>query len=173
MVFQVECRFVDENVYLAPNSGVGCRRAAQIIRVLKKASLVGASDTKDLLSESCAFYKKLYSAEVFGQEAQDGFLNDVIPRLSNDARDLCEGELTEEELRKAVLSMEKDKSPGIDGLTSNFYKHFWPLLGTNLTRVFSNAFLARRLSVSQRRGIIALLLKRAIEQYLRTGGQSL
>ena len=167
MVFPVECRFVDENVYLAPNSGVGCRRAAQIIRVLKKESLVGASDTKDLLSESCAFHKKLYSAEVFGQEAQDGFLNDVIPILSNDARDLCEGELTEEELRKAVLS------PGIDGLTSIFYKHFWPLLGKNLTRVFSNAFLARRLSVSQRRGIIALLLKRAIEQYLRTGGQSL
>ena len=135
--------------------------------------MVGASDTKHLLSESCAFYKKLYSAKVFGQEAQDWFLNDVIPRLSNDARDLCEGGLTEEELRKAVLSMENDKSPGIDGLTSNFYKHFWPLLGKNLTRVFSNAFLARRLSVSQRCGIIALLLKRAIEQYLRTGGQSL
>ena len=78
------------------------------------------SDTKGSLSESCAFYKKLYSAEVCGQEAQDGFLNDAIPRLPDDARDLCEGELTEEQLRKAVLLMENDKSPGIDGLTSNF-----------------------------------------------------
>ena len=55
-----------------------------------------------------------------GQEAQDGFLHDAIPRLPDDARDLSEGELTEEELRKAVMSMENDKSPGIDGLTSNF-----------------------------------------------------
>ena len=91
----------------------------QTIRVHKKEGLVGVSDTKDSLSESCAFYKKLYSAEVCGQEAQDGFLNDAIPRLPDDAPDLCEGELTEETLRKAVMSKE-NKSPGIDGLTSNF-----------------------------------------------------
>ena len=49
----MECRFIDENVYLAPNSWVCCRRAAQTIRVLKKESLVGASDTKGLLSVLC------------------------------------------------------------------------------------------------------------------------
>ena len=102
--------------YLSLNSGVGCRRADQTIRVLKKESLVGVSDTKGSLSEYCEFYKKLYSAEVCGQEAQDGFLHDAISRLPDDARDLSEGELTEEELRKAVMSMENDKSPGIDGL---------------------------------------------------------
>ena len=63
------------------------------------------------------FIKKLYSAEVCGQEAQDGFLNDAIPRLPDDEPDLCEGELTEEALRKAVMSKE-NKSPGIDGLTA-------------------------------------------------------
>ena len=31
------------------------------------------------------------------------------------------GELTEEELRKAVISLENDKSPGIDGLTANYF----------------------------------------------------
>ena len=66
------------------------------------------------------FIKKLYSAEVCGQKAQDGFLQDAIPRSPDDARDLCEGELTEEELRKAIMSMENHKSPGIDGLASNF-----------------------------------------------------
>ena len=58
MAFPVELRFVDGNVYLAPISGVGCPRADQTIRVHKKESLVGVSDTKDSLSESCAFYKK-------------------------------------------------------------------------------------------------------------------
>ena len=63
--------------------------------------------------------------------------------------------------------MENDKSPGIDGLTSNFYKHFWPLFGNSLTRVFNYAFLAGRLSVSQRRGIITLLFKKGDRTLLK------
>ena len=43
-------------------------------------------------------------------------LCDAIPRLTEEESTLCEGELTEEELRKAVISLENDKSPGIDGL---------------------------------------------------------
>ena len=40
------------------------RRADHTIRVLSKESLDTVSDTKGLLSESYAFYKKLYSVEV-------------------------------------------------------------------------------------------------------------
>ena len=143
------------------------RRADQTIRVLTKESLDTVSDTKGLLSESYAFYKKLYSAEEGDEEAQEVFLNDALPRLPDDACELCEGELSEEELRIAALSMENDKSPGIDGLTSNFYKHFWPLFGNSLTRVFNYAFLAGRLSVSQRRGIITLLFKKGDRTLLK------
>ena len=56
--------------------------------------------------------------------AHETFFNAAIPNLPEDACNSCEGELTEEELRKAVTAMELDKSPGIDGLTTNFYKHF-------------------------------------------------
>ena len=101
------------------------------------------------------------------EEAQEVFLNDALPRLPDDACELCEGELSEEELRIAALSMENDKSPGIDGLTSNFYKYFWPLFGNSLTRVFNYAFLAGRLSASQRRGIITLLFKKGDRTLLK------
>ena len=33
-----------------------------------------------------------------------------------------------DELRKALFSMENNKSPGVDGLITNLCKHFWPLL---------------------------------------------
>ena len=58
--------------------------------------------------------------------------------------------------------MENDKSPGIDGLTNNFYiiKHFWPILGEKLTQVYNYAFRSGKLSVSQRRGVITLLFKK-------------
>ena len=82
-------------------------------------------------------------------------------------RDTCEGELTEGELRKAVTSMENDKSPGIDGLTTNFYKHFWPLFGNKLTQVYNYAFRLGQLSVTQRRGVISLLFKKGDRTLLK------
>ena len=59
-----------------------------------------------------------------------------------------------------MLSMENDKSPGIDGLTTNFYKHFWPLIADSVTQVYNYAFRMGHLTVSQRRGIISLLFKK-------------
>ena len=56
--------------------------------------------------------------------------------------------------------MENNKSPGIDGLTTNFYKHFWPLIGNRLTCVLNHALKAGSLSVTQRRGIITLIFKK-------------
>ena len=56
--------------------------------------------------------------------------------------------------------MEIDKSPGIDGLTSNFYKHFWPLIGPDVTKVFNHSFKHGLLTRSQRRGIITLVFKK-------------
>ena len=56
--------------------------------------------------------------------------------------------------------MENDKSPGIDGLTTNFYKHFWPLIADSVTQVYNYAFRVGHLTVLQRHGIISLLFKK-------------
>ena len=42
-----------------------------------------------------------------------------------------------DELRKALFSMENNTSPGVDGLTTNFCNHFWPLLCDNLALVYN------------------------------------
>ena len=90
-------------------------------------------EIQDLLSETCTFYENLYSVAECDENEQDSFLTDEPPRLSDNDHEFCEGYITEEELRKAVISMENDKSPGIDGLTTNFYKHFWPLFTNSIT----------------------------------------
>jgi len=59
--------------------------------------------------------------------------------------------------------MELDKSPGIEGLTTNF----WPLFGTRLTQVYNYAFRFGQLSVSQRRGVISLLFKKGDRTLLK------
>ena len=143
------------------------RKAEQTIRVLTKDNLDVVSEPQDLLKETHKFYKELFTAQPIDAQARNKFLNCAIPELPDDARESCEGLITEEELSKAVTAMESNKSPGFDGLTSNFYKHFWPILGDKLTRVFNYAFHNGLLTVSQRRGIITLLFKKGDRTQLK------
>ena len=56
--------------------------------------------------------------------------------------------------------MENNKSPGLDGLSTNFYKHFWPILGHELISVRYYAVYHGQLPLTQKRGIISLLFKK-------------
>lgn len=73
---------------------------------------------------------------------------------------VCDTELSKEELEKKVKAMEINKSLGTDGITTNFYKYFRPLLGDELLRVFNHAFQADQLSITQHREVITLLFKK-------------
>lgn len=76
------------------------------------------------------FYADLYSgkegAEV--QEIQEycQVLQDV---LSPQDKDMLAAEMTELELLEAVKSMQRNKTPGRDGLLVEFLKFLWPVLG--------------------------------------------
>jgi len=53
------------------------------------------------------------------------FIED-LPQVTEEANSgLCR-EITLEELRKALQGMEGGRAPGIDGLSVDFYKSFWP-----------------------------------------------
>ena len=52
------------------------------------------------------------------------------------------------------------KSPGSDGLTSEFYKCFWDEVGDDNMQSINNAFDKGELSICQKRGIITLLPKK-------------
>ena len=56
--------------------------------------------------------------------------------------------------------MENNKSPGLDGLSTNFYKSFWPILGHELTQIFNYAFDHGHLLLTQRQGVISLFFKK-------------
>ena len=47
-----------------------------------------------------------------------------IPKISDFEKTLCENEITLADLKESMLSMSDDKSPGNDGLSSEFYNFF-------------------------------------------------
>ena len=88
------------------------------------------------------------------------FDNDCIIRLNADQQQECEGKLTLNECLAALKKFNKNKSPGTDGLTAEFYLFFWKDLSQVMVDSFNYAFTNGNLSISQRQGIIRLIPKK-------------
>ena len=65
------------------------------------------------------------------------------------------------EITKALKEMPIDKSPGLDGITTNFYKIFWIDIKSFLFDNYSYSIENGELSDSQRRGLLSLIQKMA------------
>ena len=72
----------------------------------------------------------------------------------------CEGVMSVHECELALITMENNKTPGTDGLTPEFYRYSWNLLGSFMVSSFNYAFRNGTLSISQRQGIISLIPKK-------------
>ena len=105
------------------------------------------SDSKDIRKEMNDFYKDLYSEEEVDLEAQDWLLDQLSMSFDEQQQASCEGFLTVEECREALNGMDTAKSPGIDGLTAEFYIAFWAVLANDLAEVLSYGFQHGQLSV--------------------------
>ena len=116
-------------------------------------------DQTTILEETSNFYKKLFS-----RQAESHDLNKItsaykIPQLTLDEKNGLEGELTLSEISKALKNMKNDKSPGIDGFPSEFYKVFWGKLNVTILNALNESFKKGILSTSLRHGIITCLRK--------------
>ena len=85
------------------------------------------TDLKEINACICKFYKNLFKKNVSKSDSEKkSFLDSIaLPNLTSKSFDICESEITEKDLITALKSMPYGKSPGHDGLTKEFYKHFW------------------------------------------------
>ena len=77
-----------------------------------------------------------------------------------------EGEITEEELLKALKKMPKNELPGNDGITKEFYEAFWDDLKEPLLLSVIKAFKVGKLSTSQKQAVIKLIEKKDKDKQL-------
>ena len=82
-----------------------------------------------------------------------------LPKLTYEEQVSLEHELSLEEIKKVLVSFEKNKTPGEDGFTVEFYETFFDMPQDDLLNSYNEAFQKGKLSVSQRRGIISLIPK--------------
>ena len=116
-----------------------------------------------ILFEMKAFYKILYALQITDNTfdaSAPSFLN-LVHQLDNEQQKSCEGLITQEECLSSLKTFAKNKTPGSDGLTAEFYLCFWEYVATPLIEhCLNDAYYRGEMSNSQRRGVISLLPKK-------------
>ena len=132
---------------------------------IRKLSLCGVitTDHKQILNSASDYYKKFYSTKNnLGQcDSFDSFFKNLnIPKLSEEQRTSCEGQISKEECKRAIEMFENGKTPGNDGMPIEFYNKLWDTLADQLVDVFNLSFQLEEMTTSQRQAIITLIDKK-------------
>ncbi|GBG79969.1 hypothetical protein CBR_g30231 [Chara braunii] len=132
-----------------------------------------ASTTSGMLD-----YAKMYYADILTtRRPQDGvdtdltevsdFWEDTQVKLAATARLDMDRPLTLEETMQTLKSMARGKSPGIDGLTVEFYVKCWETVGPPLVELFNGVLVGGKLGKRMTRGVISVLFKKGDEAKVR------
>ncbi|GBG65307.1 hypothetical protein CBR_g50347 [Chara braunii] len=91
---------------------------------------------------------------------QSDMWQDTTVSLSTTARLDLDRPLTVEEVTQTLKSMAKGKSPGIDGLTVEFYISNWEAVRDGLVEVYNKVLEGGKLGKGMTHGVIAVLFKK-------------
>ena len=138
------------------------RAKQKTISRLKLSDGSFSSDPKVILEECRYFYQKLYSKNINVNPSlhPEFFRNVTTPKLTENQKQFCDSKLTFQELFKCLESFSKNKSPGLDGITAEFYRVFWDQIKEKLFLVYEESFLKGILPECLRTGVVTLLEKK-------------
>jgi len=135
----------------------------KVIKRLVKADGTLTTNMDEILKEEEKYYNLLYSSSKIydstTQKVEDEIFNVNCPKISILEHEQLEKEIGEEEVWNIIKDSPKNKSPGTDGFTNEFYQTFWPQLKKYMINAFNAALERGELSVSQKRGVITLIPK--------------
>ncbi|CAM2111647.1 unnamed protein product [Caretta caretta] len=124
------------------------------------------TDPVEMCGRARDFYTSLFSPDPT-DPGTCRVLWEELPTVSMGDRDRLELPLTLAEFSEALCRMPTNKSPGMDGLTVEFYCAFWDILVPDLATVWAESLQGGVLPLSCRRAVLALLPKKGDLRDLR------
>ena len=144
--------------------------------VEKTVETVETTEDKDKVEEALlGFFEPLFSGhhgpnasggdpintgQPFVQDAEhlNDFLN-LVSKLEDGQCEMLETPMDFKELEEIVKDCDQNKSPGLDGLSYEFYKKMFGIIGQKLVDIFNNILDRIRLTKTMAEGITKLLSK--------------
>ncbi|XP_071138839.1 uncharacterized protein [Mytilus edulis] len=120
------------------------------------------TDSSEILKLEKNFYENLYKSTNPNENEIKKYITEtkVDKTLSHEETQNLEGELTIKECTEAIKSMKLNKSPGIDGISVEFYRTFWTNLKEIVVKVFNTCYQKEEMSTLQKIGVVSLLYKK-------------
>ncbi len=117
------------------------------------------TNPKEMRNHAKDFYTDVVNARDCDINCMDDLLRN-LPKLTDDQRQWLDADIQLDEISEAVKKLSNGRSPGIDGLPSEFYKQFWTLLKEDILEVFRISHRKNELPTSCRRAVLSLLPKK-------------
>lgn len=109
------------------------------------------------------YFEKIYKEEPSSPSSLEDFplQKEDLPQVSDSHRYIANLPFSPRDFHTALKQLNKNKSPGSDGLTPEFYLAFWDVLADPYYQCFLFSLQDGKLSQEQRVGIISLVPKRS------------
>ena len=122
---------------------------------------VEKTSQSDIESVFVDFYRDLFAKDnSIDMQVQTELIDGLEFSLTDIERAGCEGLFTKDELFSALKGLQTGKTPGSDGLPTEFYLAFWDDLGDFLVLVLNERYRLGVLTCSQRESLLRLLYKK-------------
>lgn len=135
--------------------------AHQILQIQTQSGVT--TDLKQINEQFKQFYMSLYTSEqtTNPSSVMDDFFDLLkMPGVDPDLTEKLEAEISVDELKKVVYSMQSGKCPGLDGYPVEFYRTFIDKLAPILIDMYNESFILSKLPSTLTQASISLILKK-------------
>ena len=117
-------------------------------------------DQHKISEHAVSFYQRLYTKADRNCADVSLYLDECdINKIPDSISNSLDQPITLEEMENVIKNLKNNKSPGWDGLTAEFYRHFWDDIKHTLYQSYLESINHHCLSPSQRIGVINLIPK--------------
>jgi len=135
-----------------------------MIKEIRGNNGVVVETNEGILKEIKAYYENLFSAEGVKEEEKLELLKQIKTTVGEQDKKECDEDIREEEIKRAISELNKKKSPGIDGLGSEFYIVLKDFLSSILKEVYVEVFNKGELNQRMGMGLMSLIYKKKGEK---------
>ena len=124
------------------------------------------TDTASIGEEFLHFYQQLYTDHTQYSPDQSAKFLQYSKQLDDIDKQLLDTPISLNDIKVALASFQKNKTPGPDGLTAEFYLHFFPILGPLMHRLYEEIFTSGKLPDGFNHSYIILIHKKDSDKTL-------